>query len=57
MNFNHDPLPALYLKGLRELDKVPLDRLAGVHLRAQTDHLTAQLQTLLLQRRLLDRKR
>lgn len=46
---------ALYLKGLRELDKVPLDRLAGVHLGAEADHLAAQLQTLLLQRRLVEK--
>lgn len=41
-----------YLQRLGELDKVPLNSLAGVDLGAQTDHLAAQLQTLLMHGRL-----
>lgn len=40
---------ASYLQRLGELDKISLYSLAGVDLGAQTDHLAAQLQTLLLQ--------
>ncbi|PWA33265.1 hypothetical protein CCH79_00013595 [Gambusia affinis] len=38
---------APHLKRLGELDEVPLHGLAGVHLRAETDHLASELQTLL----------
>lgn len=49
--FNHHSIDP-YLQRLGELDKIPLYGLAGVDLGAQTDHLAAQLQTLLLQGRL-----
>lgn len=39
---------APHLKRLGELDEVPLHGLAGVHLRAETDHLASELQTLLV---------
>lgn len=59
--FNQSFIPSYstcaYLQRLGELDKVPLYSLAGVNLGAQADHLTPQLQTLLLHGRLTERTR